>query len=152
MLSPSAHTFGWPAAQLSKRHPCPPGLPSGQVSTQLDPASQVTPQLWSAQVKTHAELGPQVQLPLAQVPTHCGLLPAQSTWQGPASQRKVQELPTSQVQVPLAQVPTHADSDSHSTWQGGAAHSNPHELPGPQWQSPLAHDPTQSGLSPSQST
>src|SRR5690606_34020765 len=41
---PSGHELTLPAAQ-SMLQPCVPGLPSGQLRVQLDPASQTTPQL-----------------------------------------------------------------------------------------------------------
>ena len=98
---------GSPAAHVSMRQPCVPGVPPGQLSVHVEPASHSTWQLWSAHVKLQWLSGPQWQVPFEHVPSQSALSPAQSTWHGPFEQRKSQLPPRAQLQSPFAHVPLH---------------------------------------------
>jgi hypothetical protein len=119
---PSAQITGVPEAQVEKEHPCSPGFPAGHSSTHFAPASQSTRQSASMHEKMQLLFGPQVQVPLAQTPSHWGLLPSQWTWHGPVRQSKTQVLPAEQSQSPFAHTPEHQSFPRQSTWQGALRH------------------------------
>lgn len=131
--------------------PCSPARPSGQDSTQLEPAAQAAEQLWSLQLKWHVLFAPQVQLPLAHSPSQCWLSPAQLTWHGPDWQSKLQLAPRAQVQLPLAQVPAQSESPLHVTWHGGLLQRKSQLESPPQVQLPLAHSALHDELFPAHS-
>jgi hypothetical protein len=142
---------GVPAAHAVNVHPGVPARPSGQSSTQLEPAAQLAEQLWSTHENRQVLPGPHVQLPFAHSPSHSTLSPAQRTWHGPELHVSSQLAPRSHVQVPFAHCPEQSAPGSQATWQGGLWHAKSQRDPSPHEQSPFAHSPSQRGLSPKHS-
>ncbi len=79
VVLPSGQRTTSPPSQRVMSQSWVPGDAFGQWTTQLEPAPHDVWQgpLWH--VKSQVELGPQSQLPLAQVPLHCGLSPEHFT-------------------------------------------------------------------------
>jgi hypothetical protein len=138
MIVPSEHVLVAPAAHESNEQP--PLLPAGHWREHFAPASHVAWHGGERQTKLQLLFAPHVQVPSAQVPSHCPFCPAQMTLHGAAWHVKLQLLPTPHVQFPSSQTPLQAGfCPSQSTWQGPELQANVHIAPNSQWQSPSAH-------------
>jgi hypothetical protein len=135
---PSGQRVGLPDPQVGMSQSWVPATPRfGQVTTQVAPAGQTVWQGPLSHAKAQALPAAQVQVPLAQVPSHRGLSPSQVTWHGGAPQEKAQLAPCSQVHSPLAQAPLHEEPAPQSTWHGGASHEKSHNAFAAHTQVPL---------------